>query len=184
MEQPFRFPQLTNLHFQSQEPEEKIFLLLRPHAIVNLSWAVPAALGGLLPLFLPVFLGWVEPQLVGVYAFPLAFIAAYWWYLLLFAWSLERLLSWYLNVTIITDRRLVDIDFWGYGARNVSETPLGKIQDVTYRISGVSASMLNYGNIIIQTAAELPEFECFQVPDPARVHDVLTDLVGGNHGQP
>lgn len=174
-------PTLTGISFQSQEAEERVVFLLRPHWITNLGWLVMLLTGVIIPIFLFQLLGFIQLDLLAALPLNLRLILTFWWYLFLLAWAFERLVSWYFNVVIITDHRLVDIDFWGYTSRRVSETPLAKIQDATYKVTGFLPSLFNYGDINIQTAAEVPEFECRQVPNPERVHDVITDLMEKKH---
>lgn len=82
----------------------------------------------------------------------------------------------YLNVYIITSRRIVDIDQVSLLKRTVSELHLSRIEDVTAEISGVFGTFLDYGNVYVQTAGETERFEFEKVPDPARIEKIILDL--------
>jgi len=159
--------------FDTQEENEEILLLIRRHWVTQ----VPRIL---LIIFLVLF-----PSLVVRYiSFDWLFLSPAYlallvliWYLLLIAFALESFLNWYFNVFIVTPHRILDIDFWALLYKNVSETGVGHIEDVTYKMGGVIQSLFNYGDVSIQTAAEQREFEFTSAPDPARIHDIVTDLM-------
>jgi hypothetical protein len=47
---------------------------------------------------------------------------------------------------------------------------------VTVKMGGVIRTMFNYGDVIIQTAAEIPQIEFHAVPHPDRVAAILREL--------
>lgn len=157
-------------HFETQEREEKIVLLLRRHPITNIPWIVAAALMliapgilGYLPIlsFLP-----TRFQLVGILI----------WYLVTAAFILEQFLTWFFNVYIVTDERVVDVDFLNLIYKEVSDAKIDRIQDVTYKMGGFVRTIFNYGDVFIQTAAEVPNFEFSAVPNPAQISRILQEL--------
>lgn len=156
----------TDLKFETQEPDEKIILFLRQHPIVNLGWVLLALVMLLAPSF------W---EFLPVTWLPLRFqfMTIVGWYLLVLAFVLERFLGWYFNVYIVTDERVVDIDFEGLIYRHLSVTQLNNIEDVTFRQSGPASTMFNFGDVFIQTAAEQREFDFKRVPQPSKVVEIL-----------
>lgn len=160
-----------NIRFENQEAKEEIVLLLRRHWVTNISWILLATLMILAPSFLRFF-----PLLTFL---PARFqvMAVIIWYLLTIAFIFEQFLSWFFNVYIITDERIVDIDFYSLLYKEVSDCKIDRIQDVTYKMGGVARAVFNYGDVFIQTAAEKPQFEFLAVPKPDRVAAVLRDLV-------
>lgn len=158
------------VHFETQDPREKIILLLRRHWITNLPWIGMAFLLLLAPLVLIFF-----PPIVFL---PLRFqlMAVVVWYLITFAFILEEFLGWLFNVYIVTDERIVDIDFHNLIYKEISDAKIDRIQDVTYTMGGVARSLFNFGDVLVQTAAERPQFEFDAVPHPDRVTRVLNEL--------
>lgn len=160
----------NNVHFETQDPEEKIVLLLRKHPITNLWWIIVA-----------VFLISV-PGFFDSYSFlpflprGFHFVASLLWYLVTVAFILENFLSWFFNVYIVTDERIIDVDFHNLIYREISETKIDKIQDVTFTMGGVMSAFFNYGNVIIQTAGTVPNFDFQAVPEPASVVKILQQL--------
>jgi hypothetical protein len=156
--------------FETQIEKEEIILLLRRHPITNLSWILIAILMSLAPFLLRFF-----PFFEFMPA-RFQFIGILMWYLLVIAFVLEQFLGWYFNVYIITDERLVDVDFISLIYKEISDAAIDKIQDVSFKMGGILGTMFNYGTVYIQTAAERPKFEFEDVPDPALVSKVLEKL--------
>ncbi len=161
------------IRFETQEREEKVVLLLRRHFITNASWIILAVFLLLAPFFLSA-VPLLPLPLIPV-RFKIVLVAM--WYLLIFAFIFERFLSWYYNVNIITDERIVDVDFYSLLYKKVSDTQIANIQDVTFEMGGVLRALFDYGSVYIQTAGERREFDFEEVPHPDRVAKVLNELI-------
>jgi len=162
--------QPQRLSFENQMVKEKVILLLRRHWVTNIRWIILVVLMFFAPLFLrllPPF-GWLPPQF--------RLVLTLMWYLFVLAFVLEEFFSWYFSVNIITDERVVDIDFVSLIYKRVSDAEIVNIEDVTYKMGGVMGTMFNFGTIYVQTAAETREFEFENVPQPALVVKVLQKL--------
>lgn len=163
-------PSPVGVRFETQELEEKIILLLRRHWITNLPWFISAIILVFAPLSLRYF-----PLLTFLPA-RFQIMAIVLWYLLVTAFVLEQFLTWFFNVYIITDERIVDIDFYNLLYKEVSDAKIDRIQDVTYKMGGVVRALFNFGDIFIQTAGTEPNFEFRAVPRPDRVVRALEEL--------
>lgn len=157
--------------FETQEREEKIVLLLRRHVITNVKWLAVV----LFLLVVPVFLDFFPFFSLFPARFQLVFVAM--WYLLISAYVIENFLSWYYNVYIITDERIVDVDFHSLMYKEVSDTKIENIQDVTFVMGGLARALFNYGTVFIQTAGERREFDFEDVPHPNRIAKILNELI-------
>jgi hypothetical protein len=82
----------------------------------------------------------------------------------------------YLNVQIVTNQRVVDITQDGLLNHTVSELDLTHIEDVTTEVKGLLRTMINYGDVFVQTAAEKERFVFSNVPRPADVQKLILDL--------
>jgi hypothetical protein len=158
------------INFEAQDNEEKVVLLLRRHPITNVPWVLVTVLLFFAPTVIR-SLGLLE-LLPGNYQF-FAYVS---WYIGTFTYALQSFLGWYYNVHIITDERVVDVDFSNLIYKQVSDANIDKIQDVTYKMGGVVRTMFNFGDVVIQTASEVPNFNLEAVPDPHRVAKILQDL--------
>lgn len=161
----------NDVGFETKEDGEKIILMLRQHPIVNVKWIFIT----LLLLTGPTIL-----SLLGVFSLlPLGFplIISLSWYLVTSAYAIEGFLNWYYNVFFITSDGIIDVDFFNLLDKRVSEADLDKVQDVSYATNGVLGTMLNYGDVQVQTAAEITEFKFESVPNPEKVAKILDDLI-------
>lgn len=162
------FPPSAN--FETQSHEEKIILLLRRHPVTNIPWLLLAILLLIAPTFLR-FLT-LPPILPANYQL----IAVLVWYLLTLAFIFENFLSWYFNVNIITDERIVDFDFYSLIYKDISDAKIEDIQETRVIVGGVVRTLLNFGTVFIQTAAEHPNFEFTDIPNPEQVSKILDKL--------
>lgn len=163
------------LQFETQDREEKIILLLRRHIVTNIPWSLSA----LILFSLPLGIYFIGPRVLPLSILPFRYhvVLVVAWYLMIIAYSFAEFLSWYYNVYIITDERIVDVDFHSLLYKKISETKIDNIQDVTFESGGLLRSMLNFGTVYIQTAGEKREFEFEDIPNPDRVSKVLNELV-------
>jgi hypothetical protein len=162
------FPKVFS--FAEQDDDETILVALRPHWFTNVSWILLSIiLFASPPLFK--FIPLID-TLPGNYLFLLSLS----WYLVSIAFSFEKFMSWYFDVYIITDCRVIDINFINLLTKKFSEAELSKIQDVTSEVSGVSQTIFNYGDVLIQTASEINQITFTKVPHPDRVVKILQEL--------
>ena len=165
-----------NVFFEHQDKGEEILLLVRKHPVLNLPWIILIIILFILPVF--VFHPNFFQVLFGVTFPPRVFLAvSLLWYLGSFAFAFEKFLVWYFNVGIITNERVVDVDFYGLLHRHVADASVAKIQDVSVKQGGVAAAFLNYGDVFVQTAAEVSNIEFLAIPRPSWVADLIGDLV-------
>lgn len=161
-----------NIQFETQEKKEEIILLLRRHWVTNVPWLCLSGLMLLAPLtsrYFPFF--WeLLPQR---YQF-MSFLV---WYLLTTAFVFEKFLTWFFNVNILTDERVVDIDFPTLLYRDITSAKIDQVQDISVKVGGFVRSLFDYGDVYVQTAGVVPEI-CFEaIPRPSRVVRVLNDLM-------
>lgn len=158
------------VRFESQQSTEKIVLLLRRHPVTNVPWIALAVLLVLAPKLLEWF------PLLSFLPERFQFVALLIWYLIVTAFILEEALSWYFNVNIITDERIIDIDFKNLIYRETSDAKIEYIQDVTDKLGGVVGTIFNFGRVEIQTAGTVPVIEFEDVPNPGRVLKIINEL--------
>ena len=77
------------------------------------------------------------------------------------------------NLWAVTNLRV--IDEYGVFSNNSKESPLDKINNVSYRQSFLG-KMLGYGNVQIQTAAEIGSSTYFAVENPKELKDTITHM--------
>ncbi len=159
-----------HVRFVGADKEEKIVLLLRRHAITNIPWIFVSILLLFTPIIAFMF-GFMDSAPLNFLAVGLIF-----WYLISFAYIFEQFLGWFFNVYIITDERVFDVDFLNLVYREITDANIDQIQDVTVRVGSVIRTVFDFGDIIIQTAAQIPQLEFEAVPHPDRVAQILREL--------
>ena len=158
------------IRFENQEARERIILLLRQHWVTQVYWIA----GTLLGLLVPLIFVWVP--ILNFLPANYQFMSLVGWYLLLIAYIYEKFISWYYQVFIITDERVIDINFHNLIYKELSETKIDNIQDVTYRQGGVLRAVFNFGDVFIQTAGKEREFMIEGAPEPNRVVKIINEL--------
>jgi uncharacterized membrane protein YdbT with pleckstrin-like domain len=133
--------------------DENVVLVIRPHWIL---------------LFWPVFFtvaALAAGILIGGYGYiiPLAFIC-YAWY---------KIVERNKNLWAVTDLRI--IDEYGVFSHNSKESPLDKINNVSYNQT-FWGRILGYGNVQIQTAAEIGSTTYYNVEKPKELKDTITQM--------
>lgn len=156
--------------FINKDQEEKVVLLVRKHPVTNIPWILTAAVMLLAPLVLEYF------PLLDFLPQNFRLVAVLMWYLITTAFIFEEFLTWFFNVNIVTDERIFDVDFHNLLYRSITDANLDQIQDVTVRIGSVVRTLFNYGDVLIQTAGEVPEIEFEAVPHPDLIAKILREL--------
>ena len=85
--------------------------------------------------------------------------------------------NYYLDVWIITNKKILNVDQHGLFKREVIVLHLDKIQDITYMVDGLVATTLNYGNIKVTTAGKEAEFVLPGIPNPALVQAKINEAL-------
>jgi hypothetical protein len=82
--------------------------------------------------------------------------------------------NYYLDVLLITNRRVIDVEQLGLFSRDVAELHLENIVDLHVEVKGFIASFFNYGNLYLQTSSERPQFSMNNVYDPHRIQEMIS----------
>lgn len=161
--------------FPAQEDTEKIFLLIRRHWFTySIFWILTFLM--ILPIFVIIII-WVGglleiTPLVGNFIILGGSIYA----LGILALLLYGFVDYYLDIYVITDRRIVDIRQNGFFRREISELYLREVQDVNAKVLGFFPTVLHFGEVIIQTAGEIDNFIFHGVPHPYQISKTIVDL--------
>lgn len=153
------------------EEDEKVLKVVRKHWFILAVELIGAACMALLPLFLwlGIIIGkgqaWIS-WTVSDYGFILFFASLLWWIICIMLATMIWT-HYYLDLWIITDRRLIVIQQLGFFNRKTSNFRLERLQDIKVRVSGIIATLLNFGTIRAQTASAADSsFKMTGLPDP------------------
>ena len=161
--------------FETQENKEEVILVLRAHPITQIYWF----LNGLFFIFILFLLNYFFPsffndaQIFFLNVLAIVFILSYLWL---------NFLNWFFNVGIVSNKRIIDIDFHGIIYKEVTVAQLNKIEDITSKGGGYFQSFFDYGDVFIQTAGTEANIEFKNVPYPSQVVTTINELIGKNYG--
>jgi uncharacterized membrane protein YdbT with pleckstrin-like domain len=133
--------------------DEKVILITRPH------WLT---LGG---PFLIMIIGSVIGILIGGYGLLIILISI--------GYVIYEIIKRNNNIWAVTNLRV--IDEYGVFSNNAKESPLDKINNISYGQS-FWGKIFGYGNVQIQTAAETGSTTYFSVENPRKLKDTITRM--------
>jgi len=91
-------------------------------------------------------------------------------------WAIRILLNWYRyhhDIWVITNQRIIDSTKRHPFDLRISTADLVNIQDMSVERSGILRTILDYGDILCQTAAEMQAFRLAGIPDPRAVQALV-----------
>lgn len=156
--------------FENQNSNEEIILLLRKHWVTNLGWIFFSVV----LLFCP--LVFMDFPAISILPVRYKIISLIGWYLILISFIFEKFLSWFFNVAIITNQRVIDVDFYGLLYKEITDAEINKIQDVTQKQVGAIRTVFDFGYVLVQTAGEKGMVDFEDIPHPGRVVKIIQDL--------
>ncbi len=159
------------------EDGEYIVTKVRKHWWRIFTWGAGMVSLAIFPiLLLLVFSALISSEGVTGYLSGVGFLYTAWlavlWILFFVEWT-----DYYLDVWVITNRRVIDIDHIGLFSRDVSTVRLEDIEDITTEIHGILSITLKFGTITLQTAGSKNEFYLVNATDPEMVRKVIHELV-------
>lgn len=160
------------------EPDETVIKTVRKHWFVITMELLVIVFMGLMPVFIFMALLSMTPSeaVMGFFETQTPFII-----FSLAAWLLMSAMAtatawthYYLDLWVITDRRIIVIDQVGFFNRKVSNFRLERLQDIKVSIKGLIPTLLNYGTVRAQTAsAAESNFESRFLPDPRELQALI-----------
>jgi uncharacterized membrane protein YdbT with pleckstrin-like domain len=171
------------------EPGEFVVKIARKHWFIFLLELLPFAILALIPLALPSLIVLAGSAFatytdyIDLSSTTVRIVLSVWW-LLLWCGAFKRFTDYYLDAWVITNQRIVDINQKGFFHRSVSSLLLNRVQDVTVSAQGILVSLLNIGDINVQTAGTIERFSMCGVPHPSKLRDIIIKYVPENDSKP
>ena len=165
------------------ESDEKVLKMVRKHWFVIVAELFGVFILVMLPFVviaaLLIFNGTLGNMGINLFEFAnlLAFSMAAWLLFSLMAgftiWT-----HYYLDLWIVTDRRIILVDQIYFFSRNVSVFRLERMQDIEYTIKGIIPTLLNFGSLKAQTAgAHESNFNSTGLPDPRGLQATIQEAM-------
>lgn len=161
------------------EPNEEILITVRKHWFVIITELLGVFLMLLVPFLVLLFIALFSDKLhtldisIAHYTTLLLFIIATWSVITIMAgftiWT-----HYYLDLWIITDRRIILVDQVHFFNRNVSIFRLERLQDIEFQVKGLIPTLLNFGTLQAQTAGSHENnFRSTGLPDPRGLQAII-----------
>jgi len=158
------------------KPDEKVLTVARHHWFVFFRDLIGIALLFLIPFFaIPILSAFVQPGSSPV-TVPngFGFFFASFWALILWQMLFARWTDYYYDVWIVTNWRIIDIDQKGFFNRDIATLlNFEHVEDVRTNINSVIGTLLEYGDIQVQTAAAHREFIFKEAGNPRAVEKII-----------
>ena len=146
---------------------EKVIVVIRKHWLVFSLTVLAVGLGALLPLLLFAFLpAGTLRVFFGAGAASAGAFLSYAWLLCLWVVLFVNWTTYYLDVWVVTNRRIVSIDQRSLFNRDMITARLEKIQDIEVEVSGMLPTLFGYGTLHILTAGQDPDFRIENAAHP------------------
>lgn len=166
----------SRYHFQGQRENEDVLRIIHRHWFniilqyigIGCATVLLVVIFSVLPKAAPITADALPPLLL---LFLLNTFLLFIWLYVFLIW-----VDYYFDVWIITNERIVNIEQKGLFNREVSELQFSRIQDVTSVVDGFIPTILNFGDVYVQTAAEEERFVFRQIPDPYTIKDMVMQL--------
>ena len=98
------------------------------------------------------------------------------WMLVVWIMGWNMWTDYYLDVLIVTDKRIFDIDQQGLFKRESSSFRIDKIQNVTVDQKGIIQTLLDFGTIRLETAGDREDFIASHIAKPYEIKKFINEM--------
>ncbi len=166
----------SKLHFRDIEEGEEIVRVLHRnwfYIFEQFLWLfVLTVIFFVAIFFAPIFM----PEFFGPDSRTLILFFENFFTLVIWIYGFMLWIDYYFDIWIITTQRIINIEQEGMFARRVSEMEYSKMQDITAEVVGFLPTIINFGDVKVQTAAEDKEFVFRTISDPYQIKNIIFDL--------
>lgn len=157
------------------QPDEKILMVVRRHWFLIFSKIFVYAIMLAVPFFIYPFAVLVPFEYQEI-IYPLLNWAITVYFLFLWLLFFLTVVDYYLDIWIITDRRILDIVQHSLFHREVSEFAINKVQDVTVTVKGFLPTLMRFGDVDVKTASQTKTLVLHDIPEPYKIQDLIIRL--------
>lgn len=164
--------------FLTIHADEEVLLKVRKHWFMLLRAIGGVAIFGLVPF---VFFGIIEVMMSPsinpfLHLYPFAALATAVWLLIVWIALAAVWTEHYLDLWIVTSKRIISVDQIGIFNRAVTSLSLERIQEITVTQENAIEAILQYGTIIIETAgSDANSATMVGIPNPEAVRAVIAE---------
>ena len=159
--------------YENMEADEQVILLIRRHWITRVSQVLFVGMLALAPIIALVGLAWLEWR---VQKISYAVVFSWFWYVYVFYYALSRFVIWQSDVYILTNERMIDFDANPVSRKQVRDTDLDSIHEVTYASGGgLLKGSLDYGDVVLHSISDVTVMR--NIPMPSKVAMVIGEVI-------
>lgn len=167
----------SHYNFPNKKPDEHVLMFLRRHWLVPLKLVLGAIVLAIVPPIFYIIMYNFTDLLGGEMTNTLLVLLTSAYYLFAILYSFSNFIDYYLDVWVVTNQRIIDIEQKGLFARVISEEEIDRVINITSETKGFWATVLNYGNVYIETAVHKQRFAFRQIPFAEQVAQKMSNLV-------
>lgn len=174
-----KYAYISQCVFPNQRDNEKVFIITRRHYIEFIKYFVIFIFLIIIPIVMFLTAIITTPGIlvsIGVLGRDFLVLFACSYYLLVITFFATSWVSYYYDMFIVTDTRIIEISQKGLFNRESYELLFEQIEDVTTRESGFLYTALEAGDVDIQTAGSQRNFEIYRIPKPYIVSEIIAAI--------
>ena len=87
-------------------------------------------------------------------------------------WGVRLYFDWYRynrDIWVVTNQRVVDSVKKHWFHHSMASADLDDVEDISIKKEGIFPTMFNFGNLLLQTAGERPNFVLSGIPEPSKI---------------
>lgn len=163
--------------FPGKEKGEKAILVLRRHWLIFFKQILFFIFASAVPIiFYAFFSALLENPLENEALKAAAILITSIYYLTIWLIFFTSFVDYYLDIWIVSNRRIINIEQRALFSRVISEQRLDRIQDITSEVHGIIPTIFDYGDVHIQTAGAQQRFIFKQVRHPNQIRKKIIAL--------
>lgn len=156
------------------DDDEQIILQVRKHWFVLCTQIIGIVFVALLPLIFIVTITQIDVIASRISLNSTLLVTLYTgWLILQWMAFFAIWTNYYLDVWIVTNKRLIAVDQRGFFSRTMASFRLERMQDISVSVSGIIQTFLDYGTLEIQTAGEVGQFKVTGMPKPTEIKSTI-----------
>ncbi len=160
----------TKNTFEGQREGEIVLALIRRHPYIIITAITGFALLAFSPFAL--LINYYD-YLTNSELLPLAWFLTILFFSLVWHILFYRIMDYLLDTWTITNERIISSQQLGFFRRRVVEAELDRVQDTTVEVMSMIPTLLNFGDIEVQTAGAKEKLFFYQVPSPNKIRELI-----------
>jgi len=162
-----------DMSFDIQQKDEEILLIIREHPIFHLGWIFYSIIYAIALIFIDylVYSYFSESNAIFLLLFGMCTIISYIW---------SNITHWYFLSGIITNKRIIDLDYNNTLSREINVVNLSGVEEVTTKSNGYIGSFFDSANIFVKSEGDILSIEFMNSPNPSFIVKFINDLIEKN----